>query len=184
MHNEFTFRSYCEYNCSTYDGEYVDVTIAPTSAAQLPAQPVRDGRTYQIAAGDGTYLAQSGDGLTTAGRSASATSQWKFNPTGDGFYTVTNAGTGQALGVDSNSDAGRAWGAPRHPRHARGRLDHRPAVVHRADRLLPQLGRTFDRHRHLPPGQPLQRTRTEPDRPGPVIGGDHTPAQLERPRNR
>jgi len=105
-----TFRSYCEYNCSTYDGEYVDVTITPTSPSQLPAQPVTGGRPYRITAADGRLLAQHGATLGTAARAADSTSQeWDFTPTGDGFFTVTNAATGQALGVDSSSDAGRAW---------------------------------------------------------------------------
>ena len=108
-----TFRSYCAYYCSTYSGEYVNVTIAPTSSAQLPAEPVASGVSYQIAAGNGEFVEQNGSSLTTASGSVSAAAQqWHFTPTGDGFFTVTNASTGQALGVDSTSDAGRAWDAP------------------------------------------------------------------------
>ena len=108
-----TFRSYCEYYCSTYDGEYVDVTIAPTSAAALPAQPVRAGQSYRIAAGDGQFLAQQGSRLTTTdGRGGATAGRWTFTPTGDGFFTVADAATGQVLGVDSGSNAGRAFDSP------------------------------------------------------------------------
>ena len=113
-----TFRSYCEYNCSTYDGEYVDVTIAPTASSQLPVQPVSSGRSYRIAAADGRFLAQDASRLSAAvGNASSASQEWTFTPTGDGFFTVTNAATGQALGVDSSSNAGRAWDSAVTPGH-------------------------------------------------------------------
>ncbi|MGW2373941.1 RICIN domain-containing protein [Kitasatospora sp. NPDC001683] len=106
-----TFRSYCWISCSTGDGEYSDVTIAPTSAAALPTAPVSGGVPYQLAAGNGRYLAQSGGTLTTSATAGAAAQQWTFTPTSDGFYTIANAATGQLLAVDSTTDAGRAWGA-------------------------------------------------------------------------
>ena len=108
-----TFRSYCVVACSSYGAEYSDITVQPTSSAGLPTPPVAAGTSYQVAASDGRYLAQSGSSLTTtAGSSGSTSQQWDFTATGDGFYTVANAATGQVLGVDSTSDSGRAWEAP------------------------------------------------------------------------
>jgi hypothetical protein len=110
-----TYRSYCAYSCytngtTTTGAEYVDTTI-DTSAANLPAY-VDPAKQFQIAAGNGQYLAQSGTALTTttAGGSSSA-QQWTFSPTGDGFFTVANAGSRSVLAVDDTADAGRAWGA-------------------------------------------------------------------------
>ena len=107
-----TFRSYCSFYCSTYTGEYANITIAPTSSADLPAAPVSGGVSYQVTSSDGQFLAQSGTGLTTnTASSTSALQQWKFTATGDGFYSVTNASSGLAIGVGTG-DSGRAWGAP------------------------------------------------------------------------
>ncbi|MEZ0109886.1 hypothetical protein ABH920_003900 [Catenulispora sp. EB89] len=107
-----TFRSYCAYYCSTYTSEYSPVTIAPQSSSALPAGPVSSGVTYEIGATDGRYLAQQGSSLTTvAGSGTSASQMWKFTPTGDGFFTMANAGSGRVLGVPSTSNAGRAWDA-------------------------------------------------------------------------
>ncbi|MEU3500571.1 ricin-type beta-trefoil lectin domain protein [Streptomyces hundungensis] len=105
-----TFRSYCAFYCSTYTSEYANVTITPNAASDLPA-PVVPGASYQIGAGSGHYLAQNGSGLGTAAPDASSPAQrWRFDATGDGFYTVTNSASGQGLSVGSG-DAGRAWGA-------------------------------------------------------------------------
>ncbi|CAM5303197.1 hypothetical protein GCM10010329_61010 [Streptomyces spiroverticillatus] len=107
-----TFRSYCSFYCSKYDGEYADVTIAPKSAADLPQAPVNATGSYRIAAGNGLSLAQRGGGLaTTPANGAAASQKWRFTSTGDGFWTIANAATGQVLGVDGSGDAGRAWGA-------------------------------------------------------------------------
>ncbi|WP_370097309.1 discoidin domain-containing protein [Streptacidiphilus sp. MAP12-20] len=120
-----TFRSYCAYYCSTYTSEYADITIAPTSSADLPAAPVTPGVRYEISAGDGQYLAQSGSALTAvAASSAAPTQNWSFQPTGDGFWTVANASSGQVLGVDASGNAGRAWDAPVTP----GRLGGSPTT--------------------------------------------------------
>ncbi|NUR31907.1 MAG: hypothetical protein HOV83_39710 [Catenulispora sp.] len=106
-----TFRSYCDYYCTTYDGEYQNITIAPKSAADLPTPPVTAGLAYQIAAGDGLLLAQSGSGLTTvATNSTSASQHWNFVATGDGYFTIANAASGQVLGVGTGT-GGRAWGS-------------------------------------------------------------------------
>ncbi|WP_084728713.1 RICIN domain-containing protein [Streptacidiphilus neutrinimicus] len=106
-----SFRSYCEYSCSPDSLEYTQFTIAPTGSSALPA-PVSSGVDYRIGAGDGAYLTQSGAGVTTAGSATGASAQWTFTATGDGFYTVANASSGQLLGVDSTTNAGRAWDAP------------------------------------------------------------------------
>lgn len=89
-----TFRSYCLVDCPASGAE---ITITPRSSADLPTPPVTTGRTYQVTAANGTRL--------------SSGAPWTFTPTGDGFYTITSAASGQALGV-GGGDAGRAWGAP------------------------------------------------------------------------
>ncbi|MET7280471.1 RICIN domain-containing protein [Kribbella sp. NPDC005582] len=103
-----TFRSYCSFYCSTYSGEYADITITPKSSADLPTAPVTAGTPYQIRSASNQYLIQSGSSVTTS--STSSTQRWKFTPTGDGFFTITNASSGQALSVPAG-DAGRAWNA-------------------------------------------------------------------------
>ncbi|MCX5216029.1 RICIN domain-containing protein [Kitasatospora sp. NBC_00240] len=99
-----TFRSYCHTDCGSSSRE---ITVAPRTSSDLPS-PVDTGRTYQIAAGNGRYLDQSGSSLVTSGTAPSQ--QWRFTATGDGFYTITNSASGQALGVGTGN-AGRAWGA-------------------------------------------------------------------------
>lgn len=106
-----TFRSYCEYYCSKYNGEYIDVTITPNSTSLLPAEPVTASKDYQITAGDGLVLAQSGTSLTATTAGGSKAQRWTFSRTGDGFFTIANAATGQLLGTGSSSDAGRAFDA-------------------------------------------------------------------------
>ena len=101
-----TFRSYCIIECPSGSSE---ITVQPNSSADLPAPPVSGSTTYQIAAG-GQYLSQSGSTLVTAASSTSTSQRWQFTATGDGFYTVTNSASGQALGVGTG-DTGRAWGA-------------------------------------------------------------------------
>ncbi|MEU6848494.1 ricin-type beta-trefoil lectin domain protein [Actinacidiphila alni] len=105
-----TFRSYCSFECSTYTGEYHNVTIAPTSPAGLPTPPVSATATYRITAGNGQYLTLRGDAVTV-GTGATADRRWRFTATGDGFFTVTDASSGRPLTVDAGTDAGRAWGA-------------------------------------------------------------------------
>lgn len=108
-----TFRTYCMYNCGVSIGtEWVSTTI-DTASGNLPTPPVAAGTSYQISAGDGHYLAQSGSTLTTTTTSSGSGSQsWKFTPTGDGFFTIANTASGQNIGVDDTANAGRAWGAP------------------------------------------------------------------------
>ncbi|MFV0126398.1 ricin-type beta-trefoil lectin domain protein [Streptomyces sp. HMX112] len=102
-----TFRSYCLFGgCESPANE---ITIAPRSSADLPA-PVNVGRTYQIAADNNRHLTQSGNTVTTAPKSTATSQQWKFTATGDGFYSISNAASGHALGV-AGGDTGRAWGA-------------------------------------------------------------------------
>ncbi|WP_307865373.1 RICIN domain-containing protein [Streptomyces montanisoli] len=106
-----TFRSYCSFGCSEgSSSEYVDVTIGSSS----PAAPVKAGRTYRIASGDGRSLAQAAHGSATTSRAratGSGLDAWTFTPDGDGSYRIANAATGGLLGVDATTTAGRAWGA-------------------------------------------------------------------------
>ncbi|MFC9927728.1 RICIN domain-containing protein [Streptomyces sp. NPDC127190] len=105
-----TFRSYCAFGCShDASGEYVDLTVDSSAPA---APPVDTTRGYRIASGTGRVLAQSalGSATTSLARPAgTARETWRFTPTGDGAYTLTNTATGRLLGVDS-TPAGRAWG--------------------------------------------------------------------------
>ncbi|MEW1690293.1 RICIN domain-containing protein [Streptomyces sp. NPDC091265] len=104
-----TFRSYCSFSCSdNADGEYYDTTVDTGT----PAAPVKAGRAYSIAAGNGRVLTQvSGGSAVTSRASGSALGRWKFDPNGDGSYRISNTATAQLLGVDSGSKAGRAWAA-------------------------------------------------------------------------
>ncbi|QMU77897.1 hypothetical protein GXW83_21565 [Streptacidiphilus sp. PB12-B1b] len=105
-----TFRSYCAISCASSDGEYANVTVDSTAPAAPPVDPTR---TYRISSGDGRVLAQvSGSSATTslAAGTGSALQAWAFAANGDGSYRITNASTGQLLGVDSSSTAHRAWG--------------------------------------------------------------------------
>lgn len=107
-----TFRSYCSFGCSggAY-GEYANVTIASTR----PVAPVvTPGRPYFVASAAGGFLTQpslhtSPTSVTRNGRSWLA--RWLITSNKDGSYTITNASTHRALGVNDTSDTGRAWGA-------------------------------------------------------------------------
>ncbi|TCO62099.1 RICIN domain-containing protein [Actinocrispum wychmicini] len=122
-----TFRTYCSFFCTaSSNATYVPVTI--DQASQLAAKA--DGTaSYQITAANGRQLAQGSDGAST-----SQSQQWNLTPTGDGFYTVTNKAAGQALGVASSGDAGRAWGAavtpaPAHSTDVRQQWSLQPVVT-------------------------------------------------------
>jgi hypothetical protein len=105
-----SFRAYCSIACSNSDGEYANVTIGSSS----PATPVVDtGRNYVIDSGNGRVLAQTAGGSQVTSLDQDygwAQAAWTIAPTGDGSYTVVNASTGDALGVDSSQTASRAWG--------------------------------------------------------------------------
>ncbi|RSN28327.1 hypothetical protein DL990_26965 [Amycolatopsis sp. WAC 01416] len=104
------FRSYCAVACSNNaGGEYTTQTI--TSSAPAPS-PVDTSRKYRIGLGDGRVLAQGTGTATTSVASTTGSDReaWQFSSDGDGSYLVTNAATGQLLGVDA-VQAGRAWGA-------------------------------------------------------------------------
>jgi hypothetical protein len=107
-----TFRSYCSIGCyNSQSGSTVDVTLDSVA----PAGPafVR-GTTYQIANENGRVLAQVSGGTATTSLAAGTGSDlegWSFTGLGDGSYQIANAATGQLLGVDSSTTAGRAWGA-------------------------------------------------------------------------
>jgi hypothetical protein len=103
-----TFRYYCVVECGSFGG-YTNITLDSTSPA---APPVDTAKTYAIGTGSGQVLTQaSGSTATTsAPADGSALQSWAFASDGDGSFTVTNAATGQALGVDSTAPADRAWG--------------------------------------------------------------------------
>ncbi|MCC9306175.1 RICIN domain-containing protein [Kitasatospora sp. RB6PN24] len=105
-------RLYCSFGCSNgSSGEYVDLTIGSSKPA---APPVDLTKTYRIRNTDGRVLAQvAGSSATTslAHPTNAAAESWSFLSDGDGSYRVVNAASGQLLGVDSTSTAGRAWGA-------------------------------------------------------------------------
>ncbi|MET9617737.1 RICIN domain-containing protein [Kitasatospora indigofera] len=107
-----SFRSYCSFGCSNgSSGEYVDVTLG--ASATSPA-PVDESKSYRISSGAGRVLAQTSGGSATtslATATGSALESWAFAGNGDGSYRITNSSTGQLLGVDSTTTAGRAWGA-------------------------------------------------------------------------
>lgn len=106
-----SFRSYCSFGCSGgSSGQYANVTIGSSAPATSPVSP---NQTYSIGSGSGVVLSQvSGSSATTSLASAGGSSlaAWSFTSEGDGSYQITNAATGQALGVDSTSTANRAWG--------------------------------------------------------------------------
>lgn len=107
-----TFRSYCTVECSTYWSEFSETTIEPASAAGLPAPPVNTSTNYRITNTTGQALAQTGSSVTVVpSATASTTERWRFTSTADGFFTITNVNSGQALGVNASGNAGRAWGA-------------------------------------------------------------------------
>ncbi|MEV6521828.1 discoidin domain-containing protein [Longispora sp. NPDC051575] len=106
-----SFRSYCSFGCSGgSSSQYVTMSIDSNMPA--PA-PVDLSKTYTIGTGSGRVLAQvSGSSATTSVGTATGSNleKWSFTATGDGAYRVTNASTGQALGVDSAVTTTRAWG--------------------------------------------------------------------------
>ncbi|NNG38958.1 hypothetical protein HJ588_06690 [Flexivirga sp. ID2601S] len=107
-----TFRSYCSIACAGgSDGDFATITIDSSAPASAP---VATDKPHQLISRSGGVLSQ-GKGtdqavVSTGDRTARA--RWRFVPTGDGAYTVRNLQSGQLLGVDSGSTAGRAWGAP------------------------------------------------------------------------
>ena len=106
-----TFRNYCDYGCPSGGPEYRDITLDSTAPA---APPVDLSKEYQITSVTGQSLTQvSGSTQTTSESTTtgSALEDWAFESNADGSYLIVNASTGQALGVDSSSTAGRAWGA-------------------------------------------------------------------------
>lgn len=106
-------RMYCSYACSTTDGvtsddEYVDVTIDTTK----PAEPVDSGSVLRLTSGAGMTLAATRSGRVTSVADPTARGTgWAFTRTADGSYVVRSTDSGRYLGVDSKSEAGRAWGA-------------------------------------------------------------------------
>lgn len=107
-----TFRSYCAWACAdSENGSYANITITSSSPVKSPVSPRR---TYRIADGQGRVLSQlpgSSGTVSWPGSARSALSGWRFMSNGDGSYSIVNAQSGEFLGVDSHTTAGRAWGA-------------------------------------------------------------------------
>ncbi|MYU37381.1 hypothetical protein GTW52_30460 [Streptomyces sp. SID8358] len=104
------FRSYCSFGCSGgSSGEYTNLTVNTSEAAA----PLDTTKAYRISSAGGRVLAQvSGGSATTSLASATGSGResWVFTPNGDGSHRITNAETGQLLGVPSTSTTARAWG--------------------------------------------------------------------------
>lgn len=102
-----TFRSYCSIACANgSDGDYATITIDTDRPA---TSAVRVGQDYRLLAAGGALAAVGSKTVVAQGNSAST--HWRFRSNGDGSYTVRNASSGLALGVDDTSTTGRAWGA-------------------------------------------------------------------------
>ncbi|MFI0720687.1 RICIN domain-containing protein [Streptomyces sp. NPDC021224] len=106
------FRSYCSFGCSGgASGQYVNLTIGAAAPAASPFDPAT---AYRITSGAGGVLAQGAGTSATVSLAAGAQSPagtWFFGADGDGSYRVTNAATGQLLGVPATPSGGRAWGS-------------------------------------------------------------------------
>jgi hypothetical protein len=104
-----SFRSYCSFGCM--DGsaaEYANVTID----GDEPASAIDTTKKYTIANGNDQLLQvdSDGSGATSATDVDKASGVWSFVATGDGSYTIADR-SGDLLGVDDSTAAGRAWGA-------------------------------------------------------------------------
>ncbi|GAA4416364.1 hypothetical protein GCM10023148_13450 [Actinokineospora soli] len=107
-----SFRVYCSFGCANNaSGQHVNLTITPSTPAPSPVDTTK---SYTVGVGGGRVLAQvsGGTGTTSvAAATGSNAERWTFSPTGDGAYRVLNVGSGNALGVPSTTNSGRAWGA-------------------------------------------------------------------------
>jgi hypothetical protein len=107
------FRSYCSVQCTTYDAEYVPVTITCKDGETCAAPaPVEAGQRVVIrtAGRSPDILDLGGRGPWRNGR------EWLVEPTGDGFYRIRSASRPLYLGVPGAASSGgatasRAWGA-------------------------------------------------------------------------
>jgi hypothetical protein len=106
-----SFRAYCSIACADgSDGQYANITIGSSAPAASPVDPHK---VYRIASGAGRVLTQNRGGRAATSlpvATGSPSQAWAFTANGDGSYRITNAATGQALGVGSASPATRAWG--------------------------------------------------------------------------
>jgi hypothetical protein len=106
-----SFRAYCSVACVNNAGSlFTNETIDSTAPAQPPVDTTK---TYTVGTSAGRVLAQVANSSTTtsdATATGSALEAWQFTANGDGSYRITNASTGQALGVDATTSASRAWG--------------------------------------------------------------------------
>ncbi|TCO57301.1 RICIN domain-containing protein [Actinocrispum wychmicini] len=103
------FRIYCAFGCANNaSGQYINTAITSSTQASL----MDTARSYTIGVG-GRVLFQAGSGTTaiSGASTGSNAEKWTFSPTGDGAFRIVNVGSGNALGVTSTADSGRAWGA-------------------------------------------------------------------------
>jgi hypothetical protein len=100
-----TFRSYCSVQCTTYDAEYVPVTITCASGeACVAPSPVDLGRRYVI-----RTTGRSPERLDLGGWPGRG-GAWAIEPTGDGFFRIRSASRGLVVGLTGPA-LSRAWGA-------------------------------------------------------------------------
>ena len=117
-----SLRMYCSIACANgAGGQYIDVDLTSNRPA---AAPVDLTRSYRITSGEGKVLTEARGGTVEAQRASrpghghghgrghtSAAQSWYFVSNNDGSYSILNTASHRALGVDSSSTAGRAWGA-------------------------------------------------------------------------
>lgn len=101
-----------------YDGSWAqpsvggqESNVVPISAdSAAPASPVDASKVYRIGSARRLLSQVSGSTSTTSVRSDNGLAAWRFGAVGDGSYTITNASTGQLLGVPATSASTRTWG--------------------------------------------------------------------------
>ncbi|GIG61754.1 hypothetical protein Lfu02_61260 [Longispora fulva] len=177
-----SFRSYCSINCSGGSGgNYYTATI---DSSQPAAAPVDTSKTYTISSGSGRVLAQvSGSSATTSVGAAtgSGLEAWSFASLGDGAFRITNAATGQALGVDAATTATRAWGTKPTVTASTGSVGQQWFIVRNETGAF----RIVNRYSQLVLGMSSDSTRlteTTPHRAwtnttGNAVGGNRTAAE-------
>lgn len=104
------FRAYCSFGCK--GGKYSDL-INLSVTTDEPYEPIDASKVYTIANGSDAKLMIGPDGSTVQGGSevTRANGAWTFTFRDDGSYLILSQ-DGKALGVDSTTQAGRAWDAP------------------------------------------------------------------------
>lgn len=98
-------RAYCSFGCSGgADGEFVELSIDGTAAKEVDPE-----KEYTIGTKQSTLIA-TGGALGGVANGNGSPSLWRFKPTGDGAYTITDTASGRLLDTPGDNDAARAWG--------------------------------------------------------------------------